>query len=171
MDEPCLFTIRDINIQLLIDWSINWSINGQRKLTEGHISSAADNRTHYLTDISTETWRPLSTETNQKVGRFYIKYQTLIFTYRSINLSIYQYINLSIDKFINLSICQFINLSTDRRKWRREKSVGKQKAVFISRPIYQWNLRYAYQNTQIYGRVPNLLIYQRTEKMYGGTQQ
>ena len=87
-DGPCLFPIRDINIHLLIYLSINWSINRQTKRTEGHISVAADIRTHYLTDLSIDTWRPLSTYQNWRTGRVYFRYHTLIFTYWSIDWSI-----------------------------------------------------------------------------------
>ena len=72
-DGTCLSPIRYINIHLLIDRSIKWSINIQTKLTEGNISRIVDIRTHYLTDLSTETQRPLSTDTNRQTSRVYLK--------------------------------------------------------------------------------------------------
>ena len=96
-DGLCIFQITDINIHLSIDQSINWSINWQKKRTEEHISKTADIRTHFLTDISTETRRHLSTDKDWRTGRVYFQPQTSILTHRLIdiwiNWSIYQQTN------------------------------------------------------------------------------
>ena len=89
-DGPCLFQISYININLSINWSILWLI-GRTKWKEGQISTKADIRTHYLTDISTERHTPLLTDTNKgvtKTGRVYFQSETSIFTYWSIDQSI-----------------------------------------------------------------------------------
>ena len=129
----CLFQIRDINMHLLIYQSINWSINWQTKQMEGNISRTADIRTHYLINISTETWRPLSADTNWRTYCVYLKPQTWIFTHL----------------LINQSIDKSTNLSTNGRNIQRDTSVRRQKEGHITWQIYQRRRGDAYWQTQI----------------------
>ena len=88
-EGPCLFQIPYINIHLLIDWSIFWLV-GRTKRAEGHISTTAEIRKHYLTDLSTERLISLLMDTNQemtKTGPVYFQSETSIFTYWSIDKS------------------------------------------------------------------------------------
>ena len=55
-------------IRRSIDRSIYQFINWWMKWTEGHISRKSDSSTHFTTDLSTETWRRLSTDTNRQAG-------------------------------------------------------------------------------------------------------
>ena len=79
----------------LIDSLINKFIyQWTEKQTNGHISSTLDISMHYLTDLSTETQRPISMYTNLGVlgmGHVYFKSKNI-----NIHLSIDQYINWSI---------------------------------------------------------------------------
>ena len=150
-----------------MDRLINWSINGQKKRTKGHIGNAEYTRTHWVTDLSPETWRPLSADTTLRTGCVYFKYKKLILTYWSIDRSIDQFINgqtkwteghisrksgssthnptdLSTETQRRLLTDtnrrtgpQLIDLSTDGRNGRRDTSVGQQTAVNICRLIYQ----------------------------------
>ena len=130
-DGSCLFQIRDINIHLLMDRSINWSINGQKKRTEGHISRTCDIRTHWLTDISTETRRHILMDTNQQTDHIYFKSQTSIFNYWLIDRS--------------------IDISTDIQNGRRDTSVGHQTPGRITLLIYKRRNGDTYQRKQIDG--------------------
>ena len=103
-------------IDWLIDQSIDRSINGQTKRTDGHISRTTYSSTHLPTDLSTETWRFLLTDTDWRTGRVYFKSQTSIFTYRSIDWSINQSINgwtKWTEAYISISADSSIHLPTD----------------------------------------------------------
>ena len=86
----------------------------------------------YMDDLSTETRRPLSTDTNLGVmgtGHVYSKSDTLILTYRSIN--------------------KLFDLSMERWNGRRDTSVGQQTPGNIDWRIYQWRRGDPYQRTKI----------------------
>ena len=81
-----------------INRSTDRSINGHTKWTDRHISSTAYSRTYYLTDVSTNTRRCLSKDTNWRIEHVYFKSQTSIFTYLLINRLINWLIYRQIDK-------------------------------------------------------------------------
>ena len=123
----------------LINQSIDRFVNGRTKQTEGHISRAAGTRTHYLTDLWTETRITLLTYKNRGVtgtGRVYFQSETSIFTYWLTN--------------------QSIDLSIDIQNGQRYIPVGNQTSGHITWLIYQWRLGYPYWGTQIDGRAVSI---------------